>query len=201
MSKIEYRSSPYPLSVASQKRGAGPSAGNVIQGYAAVFNSLSAEMGAGGRSVREVIRPGAFGKVLAGNPDVRGLIDHNSSAILSRTRNGSLTLAEDSHGLRFEMRLIDTQLCRDLLACVKAGLLNQCSFGFTVAPGGDSWRSENGCYLREIRAFDSLSDISVVTFPAYPASECEARSSPSNLSAYFQELLDRWRLVKARCNS
>src|SRR5580704_19345656 len=66
----------------------------VITGYAAMFNSLSSDLG----GFVEVIRAGAFSKCLASNPDVRCLFNH-SDVVLGRTTAGTLRLTEDEVGL------------------------------------------------------------------------------------------------------
>jgi uncharacterized protein len=147
-----------------------------IQGYAAVFNSMSNNLGDDKKQIREVIRPGAFAPLLAKGCDTRALVDHNPTSILGRTKSGTLRLDEDSRGLRFEIDPPETQIARDLMCSLERGDVDGSSFGFTVAPGGDAWRSEGGCYVREIRAFASLTDVSVVTYPAYPAAEACLRS-------------------------
>jgi phage head maturation protease len=48
-----------------------------IRGYAAMFNSMSYDLG----GFREVIAPGAFSNVLATNPDVRLLYNHDDAAV------------------------------------------------------------------------------------------------------------------------
>ncbi len=187
---IEYRTSSIPV----ETRAGKSSSGSLICGYAAVFNSMSNDLGDGKREMREVIRPGAFAPLLARGCDVRALIDHDATKIIGRTSNGSLRLKEDSRGLFFELEPIDTTLGTDTLKAVRAGLLTGCSFAFKVAPGGDSWRSEGGCYVREIRAMSDLMDISIVTYPAYPATVCytDRRSPPPDLQPFF----DRVRMLE-----
>lgn len=63
-----------------------------LGGYAAVFDSISEDMGDG---------PGCFTATLATDPDIRALINHDANLILGRTKSGTLTLAEDEIGLRF----------------------------------------------------------------------------------------------------
>jgi uncharacterized protein len=197
---IEYRRSAVPISASVHKRDKGGASGQIIQGYAAVFNTLSHDLGDGRRQAKEKILPGAFHSVLTQGPDVRGLVDHNPSALIARVSNGSLKLEEDSHGLRFEMRMIDTQLCRDVWTAVNAGLLYECSFGFNVAPNGESWRMDKNCYVREIRAISQLEDVSLVTFPAYPGTAAQTRSQ-QRLSPDLQACFERLRSVNSRCNS
>lgn len=143
-------------------------AGRKLTGYAAVFGVRADILGL----FSEEIAPGAFRRSLSANADVVGLVDHDPSLLLARTRSGTLRLAEDSRGLQFELDVPDTQLGRDMLALAERGDLGGASFGFRVPKGGDSW---DGDY-RTLRDVD-LVDISVVNaFPAYPQTSVSARS-------------------------
>src|SRR5437763_1584965 len=77
---------------------------NKLVGYAAVYNSLSADLG----GFKERIMPGAFKGSVAGSTDIRALVDHDSTKLLGRTSNGTLRVAEDQRGLRVEIDLPDT---------------------------------------------------------------------------------------------
>jgi HK97 family phage prohead protease len=106
----------------------------VATGYAATFNSFSADLG----GFREKIAPGAFEKVLSSNPDTRALVNHNPDLILGRTTAGTLRLSEDAHGLRVEMDLPDgITYADDLKISMERGDISQMSFSFRIAPGGD----------------------------------------------------------------
>jgi HK97 family phage prohead protease len=143
-----------------------------IVGYAAVFDSYSEDLG----GFREIIRPGAFAAALAASPDVRALIDHNPSLVLARTKSGTLTIVEDAKGLRFELTPPDTTAARDLMASMKRGDISGASFAFDVRDFGDSWgKDEKGKWVRELKSVN-LYDVSVVTYPAYPATETALRS-------------------------
>jgi hypothetical protein len=151
------------------------SASGGISGYAAVFNQLSEDLG----GFREKILPGAFSRCLGSNPDVRCLFNHNSDALLGRTKAGTLRLSEDRTGLYFDCDLPDTQAGRDVRASIKRGDITQCSFGFTVQ--GQNWL-ENGT-VRELTDVD-LFDVSPVTYAAYPQTSVSARQQqimPSTL--------------------
>lgn len=143
--------------------------GKKIAGYAAIFNSLSENLG----GFREKIAPGAFANSLASGDDVRGLIDHNPSLILGRTKSGTLRLAEDSKGLRYEINPPDTQYARDLMESLKRGDVDQSSFGFRTLE--DSWTTENGEQVRTLLDV-KLFDVSAVTFPAYTATSVGLRA-------------------------
>jgi uncharacterized protein len=146
-----------------------------IKGVAAVFNSLSDNLGA----FREQITPGAFRTALI-NADVRALFNHDPNMILGRTKSKTLRLAETDSGLEYECDMPDTSYARDLMACMQRGDISQCSFGFSVKDGGDKWERDNvsGEWLRTILAdgIEKLYDVSPVTYPAYAQTECALRS-------------------------
>jgi len=145
-----------------------------ISGYAAVFDSPSEDLG----GFIETIAPGAFADTLDG--DVRALWNHNSTYVLGRTTNGTLSLAEDERGLRFEVQPPDTSYAADVVALIKRGDINQMSFGFEVLD--DEWRTENGKNYRTLKKV-RLFEVSPVTFPAYPETSAEARKKCEQLTA------------------
>lgn len=167
--KREFRVNPKAQIRAKGKTG--------IEGYAAVFNQLSVDLG----WFREIIMPGAFAACLAGPPppDVRALFNHNPSAILGRTVAQTLRLTEDGIGLHFDNDLPDTQVARDLLTSIERGDISQCSFGFMVRK--QKWSEEedaggNFQLIREVHQADVF-DVSPVTFPAYPQTSVDTRES------------------------
>jgi uncharacterized protein len=145
-----------------------------IVGYAAVFNSLSEDLG----GFREVVRPGAFAACLK-DADVRALVNHDPARVLGRTRSGTCKLVEDSRGLRYEIDPPDTTYCRDLLESIRRGDISGSSFRFYMHADpnrGQMWRSEPSGVVREITEFGAVDDVSVVTYPAYAATEVSVRS-------------------------
>lgn len=141
--------------------------GRKLTGYAAVFNQETRIA-----DFQEVIAPGAFGASLRVNPDILALVDHDHSRVLARTKSGTLRLAEDERGLRFEVDVPDTSLGRDILALATRGDVGGMSFGFSVPEGGESWQGDK----RELRRV-TLHEISVVqSFPAYGGTTVQARS-------------------------
>lgn len=142
-----------------------------IGGYAALFDVLSVVLW----DFREEIAPGAFAQSIAQN-NVRALWNHDTSEVLGATANGTLQLAEDEIGLRFELELPDTQRGRDAFTLIERGDVSQMSFGFRSLPDGDEWRiDEDGQYIRRLLKVDLL-EVSPVTFPAYPATSVGVRS-------------------------
>src|SRR5579884_3981804 len=100
--------------------------GRTISGYAALFNSLSEDLG----GFREIIAPGAFDGCM--DDDVRCLFNHDPNMVLGRTASKTLRIEQDDTGLKFECDLPDTDDARDLVELMKRGDVDQCSFAFTV---------------------------------------------------------------------
>lgn len=137
-----------------------------IVGYAAVFNSLSQDLG----GFVEKIAPGAFAG--AGQSDVRALFNHDPSMVLGRSTSGTLTVAEDEIGLRIRITPPDTQYARDVMHLIDRGDVSQMSFGFRALK--DDWANENGQTVRTLILAELL-DVSPVTFPAYTATNVQMR--------------------------
>ena len=147
-----------------------------IVGYAAVFNSLSEELfGPAGR-FREIVRPGAFADSLAGGADVRALVDHHPSKILWSISEGTLNVAEDKKGLRFEVDLnTDDPDAMKLFSRVKRGDISGNSFSFTIDEADEELSTRDGRRHRVITRVARLFDVGPVTFPAYDATVLTAR--------------------------
>lgn len=139
-----------------------------IEGYAAVFNVLSLDLG----GFREKIRPGSFQKTLS-EADVRGLFNHNPDHVLGRNRAGTLELAEDSTGLHFRATPPAATWVNDLRLSIERKDIDQGSFSFDTIrdewTGGPEGRQRE---LIEVRLYD----VSVVTYPAYPQTSVAVRS-------------------------
>ncbi len=155
--------------------GAGDDGKPKIIGHAAVFNSLSEDLG----GFREKIAPGAFRKTIR-EADIRALINHDSNLVLGRNKSGTLKLKEDADGLYIENDPPDTTYANDLLVVMERGDVNQMSFMFQVIK--DQWDEdlEKKEYTRTLIEV-KLYDVSVVTFPAYPATDASVRSLMARL--------------------
>ena len=149
-----------------------------MAGYAAVFNEASLPL-----PFIERISPGAFRKTLSETPDVRLLINHEGLP-LARTKNGTMKLYEDERGLYFEAELADTQEARDLHTLVARGDVDQMSFAFRVIR--QKWNEDRTeRTLTEVSLADG--DVSIVTYPAYPATSVEAREALKRAIAEIKE--------------
>jgi len=152
--------------------------GRKLQGYAAVFGTRARVS-----DFEEEIRSGAFAESLQTSGDILGLVDHDVSKLLARTRNGSLKLSEDSRGLAFEIELPKTTLANDILALAEARSLGGASLGFVAKR--DEWKGS----LRTLHNVD-LREISIVSaWPAYPETSVSARSAQfANRSIYQRRI-------------
>lgn len=148
---------------AEKKEGEAPE----IAGYAALFNSLSTDLG----GFVERIRPGAFNNSLL--KDVRAFWNHNSDYVLGRTKAGTLELAEDEIGLRFALKPPKTQWAQDALESLKRGDVDQMSFGFRTLR--DDWEQVGDQVIRTLIEVE-LFEVSPVAMPAYPQTSVQARS-------------------------
>lgn len=141
----------------------------VIEGYFAVFDSTYQIA----KDLSESIAPGAFDETISG--DIRALINHDTSLVLGRTKAGTLSLRQDSHGLwgHIDINKNDTD-AMNLYERVKRGDVDQCSFGFDILSEDTDMR-EDGSVHWTIKAV-KLYEVSVCTFPAYQETNVSART-------------------------
>jgi HK97 family phage prohead protease len=138
----------------------------VIEGYAAVFNVLSEDLG----GYRERINPAAFNGVLATNPDVVINWDHDTRYLLGRTTNKTLELNPvPDRGLRVFNRVAPVSYADDLKVLMERGDLDQMSFKFI--PGEEVWtypENEDEDIVVEVMTVEALYDVCVCAQGAYP---------------------------------
>ncbi len=118
----------------------------------------------------ETIERGAFDKTLAERDDVRLLVNHDGIP-LARTKSKTLTLSTNPHLRAVATLDADNPTVREVRSAMRRGDLDQMSIGFRVTR--QEW---NGDYtertIREVKLFD----VSVVTYPANPATSASLRS-------------------------
>lgn len=159
----------------------------LIQGHAALFDSLSVDLG----GFREKIRAGAFSKTIQ-EADIRALYNHDPNFVLGRNKSGTLSLFEDERGLRVTIDPPNTTYAQDLIKSMKRGDVDQMSFGFDTIR--DEWTQDaNGANVRELIEV-RLFDVSPVTFPAYTETSVQVRS------AYYRHLEERGENLAAWLN-
>lgn len=156
---LEQRNTTFPVSVTEENEK------RTVEGYAMLFGVKS-----DGLDFEEVIERGALDGVIE-KSDVFALLNHNRDrGILARSVNGkgSLTLTVDSKGLKYRFEAPRTMLGDELLENLRRNEINQSSFAFTVADGGEKWeRMKNGKWKRTISQFARIYDVSPVYNAAY----------------------------------
>lgn len=143
----------------------------MIEGYFAVFNQET-ELWQG---MFEEIAPGAFDNSLADN-DIRCLFDHDSAIVLGRSAAGTLALTVDERGLYGKVMINqDDTEAMNIYQRVKRGDISGCSFGFDPIDE-ELINRDDGTVKFIVKEADTL-EVSIVTFPAYPQTEIEARKA------------------------
>ena len=136
-----------------------------VRGYASTFDEpymLFEDWD--GNAVYEVIDSHAFDE--ADMSDVIMQYDHEGM-VQARTKNGSLQLGTDEHGLWIEADLGLTTESRKLFESISTGLVDQMSFCFVI---------EEEAYNKETRTWRVLKigkvyDVSAVSIPANPGTD------------------------------
>jgi len=166
MEKVERRMVP-AAELRLQRDGHGTP---VVTGYAIVFDSLSEDLG----GFRERVKVGSVTRSLREGADVRALVDHDPSKILGRNLAGTLRIKPNAKGVLVEIDAPDTQAGRDIVKSIDRGDVTGMSFAFTTQ--SDEWHMEDGTPIRDLLDVD-LHDVSVVTYPAYRATDVAVRST------------------------
>ena len=128
----------------------------------------------------EVIEQGALDQ--ADLTDVRFLVNHDLKMIpLARSRrnnpNSTLRLTPNFEGMEMEtdVDVANNVSARELVSALDRGDVSGMSFMFSVRD--EEWDDLDTDHpLRRIKAIDSIVEISAVTFPAYDATEIQART-------------------------
>lgn len=151
--------------------------GSIITGRPIVYNSPTNI----GDMFNEVIDKGALNATDL--TDVRFLVNHNMDMIpLARSRrnngNSTMKLTPDLEGLTIEV-ILDTENnadARSLYSAVKRGDITGMSFAFSVED--EKWEAlDTEMPTRHIVSIASVVEVSAVTWPAYEATEINARST------------------------
>lgn len=137
----------------------------VIEGYAAVFNTIAHG---------ERIAPGAFAKSLRESKDIRALWNHDTNLVLGRTTNNTLELREDDRGLYVRFTPPNTTWANDAREMIRGGYVSQMSFAMNIPRGGDRVDVIDGQKVRTILEAE-LFEVSPVTFPWYETTSVSAR--------------------------
>ena len=147
-----------------------------IEGRAIVFDSPSVDMG-----FTEIIKRGAITQELLDSSDIFLNFNHDDSRILGRSNcgKGSLNVELREDCVYFSIEAPETSLGDEVLAYLKRGDVNKCSFCFWMSGNDEdeTWsKSEDGTITRTINHIAGLHDLSIVWNPAYDQTTVSARS-------------------------
>ena len=152
----------------------------ILEGKAVAFDSMETYDGES-----EVIDKHALD-----NCDMSDVVlryNHNDNQFtLARTRNKSLELDLREDGLYFKAKLIPTTTNKDAYLMVKEGLVDKCSFAFTIKKYDYNEKE----HLLTIKEIDQMFDIAIVDFPFYTDTSVEARAldTRSNLKPQIEQI-------------
>lgn len=149
--------------------------GSILTGRPIVYNSRT-DLG----WFDEIIESGALDN--ADLTDVRFLVNHDMSRIpvaRSRRNNGNSTMQlmpnEFGMDIRAKIDTVNNSESRALRSAVERGDITGMSFAFSV--DDEEWTElETDHPTRHIKKIGSVVEVSAVTFPAYDATEINARS-------------------------
>lgn len=164
--------------------------GHIITGRPIVYNSRT-DMG----YFDEIIDPGALNNTDL--TDVRFLVNHDTNKIplaRSRRNNGNstmqLTVDNDGMGIWVTLDTENNAEARALYSAVQRGDISGMSFMFGV--NGETWDDLDTEHpTRHITDISFVLEVSAVTFPAYEATDINARDKAALDSA--RSALDRAR--------
>lgn len=150
----------------------------MVEGYATTFDSPY-ELYRDGKYIRmEQVSRSAFDNAYI--EDTIFQYDHQGM-VYARTRNNTLKLEMDDHGLKVTADLSSTEASRGVWDAIDKGLIDRMSFAFVVDEDKDTYDTEerdNGdiVILRTINSITRLYDVSAVSFPANEQTRISARS-------------------------
>lgn len=149
-----------------------------VRGYATTFDDEYELYNDGEFIILESIAPEAFRDT--DMSDVVFQYNH-TGRVFARTKNETLKLSTDGHGLLVDADLSKTSASRSLFEDIDAKLIDQMSFAFVVSTVErttvEDTEARTYTVHRRITGIKKLYDVSAVDFPANPNTEISARST------------------------
>ena len=137
----------------------------MVEGYASTFERYEMYEWDGVKYYEQIDRH-AFDE--ADMTDVVFLRDH-SGRVMARSKNDTVQLSIDDHGLHQRTNLGLTQASREMYEDIKVGNYSQMSFSFVIDRDGDEYDKET--HTRIIKRIKKVFDVSAVSFPANPGTD------------------------------
>lgn len=174
----QYRTFSVPLQVRAAEEAEQAKDEYIVEGYATTFNDPYRMFTYEGVDYFEQIDRDALTD--ADMSDVLFLYNHEGM-VFARISNGTLTVAPNERGLYIRADLGKTEQSRSMYEQIKAGMVTQMSWAFTIADDGDTYDEET--HTRTINRVAKVYDVSAVAYPANPSTDISAR-------AYFDGVIE-----------
>ena len=174
----QYRTFSVPLQVRAAEEAEQAQDEYIVEGYATTFNDPYRMFTYEGVDYFEQIDRDALTD--ADMSDVLFLYNHEGM-VFARISNGTLTVAPNERGLYIRADLGKTEQSRSMYEQIKAGMITQMSWAFTIADDGDTYDEET--HTRTINRVAKVYDVSAVAYPANPSTDISAR-------AYFDGVIE-----------
>lgn len=167
-----------------------------VQGYATTFDQPYKLGGDESFEFWEVVDRGAFN-----DTDMSDVIMqyNHEGRVFARTKNNTLALRSDEHGLLIDADLGGTEIGRQLYEEIKGGYTDKMSFGFTVRGDKREEHMEDGKTIltRTITDIGKLYDVSAVSIPANDATSISVRTFVNGeIERLKAERLEQERIAK-----
>lgn len=141
----------------------------IVEGYATTFDDPYVLFEYDGNKYMEQITRDALMNADMG--DVIFLYNHEGM-VYARQSNGTLQLSINEHGLYVRADLSSTEASRQMYESIKAGLVTQMSWAFTVEEESYNDKTRTRSILKVRKVYD----VSAVSIPANPNTDISARS-------------------------
>ncbi len=141
----------------------------IVEGYATTFDDPYVLFEYDGNKYMEQITRDAL--LNADMGDVIFLYNHEGM-VYARQSNGTLQLSLNEHGLYVRADLSSTEASREMYESIKAGLVTQMSWSFTVEEESYNEKTRTRTILKVRKVYD----VSAVSIPANPNTDISARS-------------------------
>lgn len=147
---------------AVEEEGEAPS--YIVEGYATTYDDPYTLFEYDGIAYKETVSRDALAG--ANMDDVIFLYNHEGM-VFARQSNGTLELSSDERGLHVRADLGSTEASRQMFESIKAGLVTQMSWAFTIAD--EAYDEET--HTRTIKSVRKVYDVSAVSIPANPSTD------------------------------
>ena len=163
----------------------------IVEGYATTFNDPYVLYEYQGEKYSEQIDRDALQE--ADMSDVIMLYNHEGM-VFARMSNGTLEVSPNERGLYVRADLSKTQASREMYENIKAGLVTQMSWAFTV----DEDSYDENTRTRSIMKIRKVYDVSAVSIPANPNTDISARAYWDGVIAEEKRRRDRERELEEK---